>query len=146
MRRVRWAGTLIAWANDVGVKVYDEARDRRIAHVDRPRGSPPPGAYPPHIAWCDGARTLVIAWADCVKVAVVRTRTLTASERSGRPFRSKVPTLGDQGPTTGVAGLASGLAIDLDGIKAGVGKFGDCLLYTSPSPRDQRGSRMPSSA
>ena len=125
VRRVRWAGTLIAWANDVGVKVYDEARDRRIAHVDRPRGSPPPNAYPPHIAWCDGARTLVIAWADCVKVAVVRTRTLTASERSGRPFRSKVPTLGDQGPTTGVAGLASGLAIDLDGIKAGVGKFGD---------------------
>ena len=24
--------------------------------------------------------------------------------------------------------------------------IGDCLLYTSPSPRDQRGSRMPSSA
>ena len=23
---------------------------------------------------------------------------------------------------------------------------GACLLYTSPSPRDQRGSRMPSSA
>ena len=26
------------------------------------------------------------------------------------------------------------------------GKSKDCLLYTSPSPRDQRGSRMPSSA
>ena len=25
-------------------------------------------------------------------------------------------------------------------------KLCDCLLYTSPSPRDQRGSRMPSSA
>ena len=24
--------------------------------------------------------------------------------------------------------------------------YNDCLLYTSPSPRDQRGSRMPSSA
>ena len=24
--------------------------------------------------------------------------------------------------------------------------FGDCLLYTSPSPRDSRKSRMPSSA
>ena len=24
--------------------------------------------------------------------------------------------------------------------------YGACLLYTSPSPRDQRGSRMPSSA
>ena len=27
-----------------------------------------------------------------------------------------------------------------------VGILKDCLLYTSPSPRDQRGSRMPSSA
>ena len=27
-----------------------------------------------------------------------------------------------------------------------VSDFGICLLYTSPSPRDQRGSRMPSSA
>ena len=27
-----------------------------------------------------------------------------------------------------------------------VDHFNDCLLYTSPSPRDQRGSRMPSSA
>ena len=26
------------------------------------------------------------------------------------------------------------------------GIIGPCLLYTSPSPRDQRGSRMPSSA
>ena len=25
-------------------------------------------------------------------------------------------------------------------------RYGTCLLYTSPSPRDQRGSRMPSSA
>ena len=32
---------------------------------------------------------------------------------------------------------------------SGAGKstlLGFCLLYTSPSPRDQRGSRMPSSA
>ena len=28
----------------------------------------------------------------------------------------------------------------------GVNKIRICLLYTSPSPRDQRGSRMPSSA
>ena len=27
-----------------------------------------------------------------------------------------------------------------------IDEFKDCLLYTSPSPRDQRGSRMPSSA
>ena len=40
-----------------------------------------------------------------------------------------------------------GLGVDLGGrrIIAGRGR-GFCLLYTSPSPRDQRGSRMPSSA
>ena len=30
--------------------------------------------------------------------------------------------------------------------KLNVTRWGTCLLYTSPSPRDQRGSRMPSSA
>ena len=36
---------------------------------------------------------------------------------------------------------------DLDGAPVYLGKNAwDCLLYTSPSPRDQRGSRMPSSA
>ena len=30
--------------------------------------------------------------------------------------------------------------------EAAAGKVRPCLLYTSPSPRDQRGSRMPSSA
>ena len=35
-----------------------------------------------------------------------------------------------------------------DIIEAELNRFEDmgCLLYTSPSPRDQRGSRMPSSA
>ena len=31
-------------------------------------------------------------------------------------------------------------------VEGAAGAFGPCLLYTSPSPRDQRGSRMPSSA
>ena len=34
--------------------------------------------------------------------------------------------------------IMTGMAIDED--------IESCLLYTSPSPRDQRGSRMPSSA
>ena len=33
-----------------------------------------------------------------------------------------------------------------DGKKVLIPKTYPCLLYTSPSPRDQRGSRMPSSA
>ena len=39
----------------------------------------------------------------------------------------------------------NGISFDL---KEGelLGVVGDCLLYTSPSPRDKRQSRMPSSA
>ena len=37
--------------------------------------------------------------------------------------------------------LDLGLVVDLLEVEVT-----DCLLYTSPSPRDQRGSRMPSSA
>ena len=33
-----------------------------------------------------------------------------------------------------------------NGMKSYSTVVGTCLLYTSPSPRDQRGSRMPSSA
>ena len=37
--------------------------------------------------------------------------------------------------------------IDYDNVENLYAVLGnDCLLYTSPSPRDQRGSRMPSSA
>jgi len=44
-------------------------------------------------------------------------------------------------------GLRKGIikmALTLAGLVLGI--FLACLLYTSPSPRDQRGSRMPSSA
>ena len=33
-----------------------------------------------------------------------------------------------------------------DRVKKEIEDLNTCLLYTSPSPRDQRGSRMPSSA
>ena len=43
-------------------------------------------------------------------------------------------------PTPGIGFLAQNMRAD-----AGI-VISACLLYTSPSPRDQRGSRMPSSA
>ena len=43
-----------------------------------------------------------------------------------------------------IAQHINGLLIDIN--PANQDKYNICLLYTSPSPRDQRGSRMPSSA
>ena len=45
-----------------------------------------------------------------------------------------------------VAGAADATAAPLERRTDGDGEFSSCLLYTSPSPRDKRQSRMPSSA
>ena len=43
-------------------------------------------------------------------------------------------------------GFVNGLASDFSRSVGTIWSTWSCLLYTSPSPRDQRGSRMPSSA
>ena len=50
----------------------------------------------------------------------------------------------EQAILDGVARVAEKAGIGVDAIDFVI--HGTCLLYTSPSPRDQRGSRMPSSA
>ena len=48
------------------------------------------------------------------------------------------------------AEISADMNVNLSGAESGLVLYYDfnqaCLLYTSPSPRDQRGSRMPSSA
>ena len=46
--------------------------------------------------------------------------------------------------TTNIAGNRDRIAVNNPSINNG--NFDDCLLYTSPSPRDRQKSRMPSSA
>ena len=67
-----------------------------------------------------------------------------ASERLGvvpETIRRDLDVLTSRGLLTRVHGGAIPAGFDLLGDQPL-----DCLLYTSPSPRDQRGSRMPSSA
>ena len=47
-----------------------------------------------------------------------------------------------------ISGYATGSSCDqvIEDMSVEISKDRNCLLYTSPSPRDQRGSRMPSSA
>jgi WD40 repeat protein len=35
---IKWRGSLIAWANDTGVKIFDCDRGQRITYIDRPKG------------------------------------------------------------------------------------------------------------
>ncbi|KAJ1927354.1 Vacuolar protein sorting-associated protein 41 [Tieghemiomyces parasiticus] len=70
---VQWQGTFIAWACDTGVRIYDTKTQRRITHIARQDDSPRPDLYPCHLCWRD-ARTLLVGWADTVKVVTVRER------------------------------------------------------------------------
>ena len=45
-----------------------------------------------------------------------------------------------------LVGTIGGGHLELQAIAEARRRLAGCLLYTSPSPRDQRGSRMPSSA
>ncbi|KAL0460607.1 UNVERIFIED_CONTAM: Vacuolar protein sorting-associated protein 41 [Sesamum latifolium] len=68
---VKWRASLIAWANDAGVKVYDAANDQRVTFIERPRGSPRPELLLPHLVWQDDT-VLVIGWGTSVKIVSIR--------------------------------------------------------------------------
>ena len=75
---------------------------------------------------------------------VITPRQLSAYERSCRAKREKLPLLA---PLIAEAQLPA--EEEMARRQAGDivwEQSARCLLYTSPSPRDQRGSRMPSSA
>mmetsp|Transcript_7798 Transcript_7798/g.14869 ORF Transcript_7798/g.14869 Transcript_7798/m.14869 type:complete len:939 (+) Transcript_7798:56-2872(+) len=70
---VKWRGNLIAWANDLGVKIWDCGCSERIAHIPRAAGSPRADAYRCSLVW--GVEdTLLIGWANSVRIGVVRDR------------------------------------------------------------------------
>lgn len=73
VRAMRWQGSYLAWANDLGVKVYDTQSQQRISFIDRPANSPGPEAFTPCLVW-EGPTRLIIGWADLIKVGVVRYR------------------------------------------------------------------------
>ena len=86
--------------------------------------------------------TIAAAALSCVMAA-------TVSAQGGYTVKGVV--VDQVGPVVGASvieqGTANGTVTGIDGDYAlKVASADACLLYTSPSPRDQRGSRMPSSA
>ncbi|KZP00266.1 vacuolar protein sorting-associated protein 41 [Calocera viscosa TUFC12733] len=68
-----WMGNLIAWANDLGVKIFDTASHSRIGFIDRAADSPRADLFKCNLRWRD-EHTLLIGWAGHLKVARVRQR------------------------------------------------------------------------
>ncbi|KAG2030660.1 hypothetical protein BDR03DRAFT_177621 [Suillus americanus] len=83
---VRWRERLIAWANDLGVKIYDTQSQMRITFIERPADSPRADLFKCTLHWQDDT-TLLIGWADYIKIACIRERphAATASGSSNQP-------------------------------------------------------------
>ncbi|KAK8853266.1 hypothetical protein IAR55_003968 [Kwoniella newhampshirensis] len=70
---IEWRGNLIAWANDLGVKIYDTSTGQRIGYIDRGANAPRAELFKCTLQWKDD-KTLIIGWADYIKVIRVRSR------------------------------------------------------------------------
>ncbi|CAH2283280.1 vacuolar sorting-associated 41 homolog [Pelobates cultripes] len=81
---IKWRGNLIAWANNMGVKIYDIMTRQRITNVPRGDTSLRPDMYPCSLFWKDNL-TLVVGWGKSVKVCSVKER--HASEVRDLPSR-----------------------------------------------------------
>lgn len=66
------------------MKIYDTASQTRITYIDRPADSPRADLFKCTLHWQDDS-TLLIAWADIIKVARVRSRPRPGTNGSSNP-------------------------------------------------------------
>lgn len=68
-----WRGSLLAWANDKGIKVLDVDADERISFVERPEiegkcKQKGPPHYPTRLMAAQPSLTSVIPWLDALSL------------------------------------------------------------------------------
>lgn len=103
-----------------GVKIYDSHAERLISFIDRPPGSPRADlfkpiltfVYPPASSPSDPT-TLIIAWADHIKLARIRNRSASSRPSSIHYSHSSSPSSSTLGGSGGPAGSSSSSSTSL---------------------------------
>ena len=76
VRSVAWTGHFVAWASDIGVRVYDiNARCSLVLIKWTKSADALPEHYRCNLRWSDD-RTLLIGWVDIVRVCQIRKRSI----------------------------------------------------------------------
>ncbi|KAL3335965.1 hypothetical protein AABB24_031943 [Solanum stoloniferum] len=126
---VKWRTSLVAWANDTGVKVYDASNDQRVTFIERPRGIPRPELLLPHIVWQDDS-LLVIGWGTSVKIALIRT-----TQSKGANGTYKHMPMSSLNQVDIVASFQTSYFI------SGIAPFGDSLVILAYIPGEEDGEK-----
>lgn len=85
IRNVKWAGDMIAWSNDKGVKIYSLNEKKMIAFITKDHDSSlRDELYKCSLLWPD-QETLVIGWADRFKICKVIKKYSVAAAAAGVP-------------------------------------------------------------
>ncbi|XP_073011981.1 vacuolar protein sorting-associated protein 41 homolog [Typha latifolia] len=126
---VKWRTSLIAWANDAGVKVYDMANNLRITFIERPKGSPRPELLLPHLVWQDDT-LLVIGWGTYVKIAAIR-----ANPSQGANGVQKNISISSTKYVDIVASFQTSYYI------SGIAPYGDALVVLAYIPEEENGEK-----
>ncbi|KAA8550288.1 hypothetical protein F0562_001972 [Nyssa sinensis] len=130
---VKWRTSLVAWANDAGVKVYDTASDQHITFIERPQQTPRPELLLPRLVWQDDI-LLVIGWGTSVKIASIRTNQIAGTNGTSRHIY-----MSSMDQVEIVASFQTSYFI------SGLAPFGDSLVVLAYIPGEEDGGKELSS-
>ncbi|CED82100.1 Pyridoxalphosphate-dependent enzyme/predicted threonine synthase [Phaffia rhodozyma] len=125
---VKWANSgLVAWANDLGVKIYDTSSEKLLTYIDRPANSPRADLYKPTLHFVEPASAtsfepimLIIGWADYIKLVRVRSRIShsvpSSLSSSGRPASIHRSALGGSSMPGVIGAQKEGFSVEIKSI------------------------------
>ena len=138
--------SLVAWANSLGIKIYDVDADKRISFIERPSKlatDAGAAACKCHLCWQDGA-TLLIGWADTVNIVKIRKKPgNVAAARGGGGSGGSSGIATDSGPQI-VAEIDR--IFRIDATICGISPFGSkalallCFVVADDDDGDRRAS------
>jgi len=124
---LQWRGTLVAFCDCSGVKLFDTSTLRPIAHVDRPTGARPslyPSTIPvvPSLSF-ETSRNLLVAWGDCLmdlRISESGRRSHSVNNSTGAAAAASTATTDSSPTVTRKRTVACTMAWGLDCVAAGV--------------------------
>ena len=129
---IEWRGSLVAWADASGIKLFDIESMSRIAHVDRPSGArsalyPTISSLKPKLCF-ETSDNLLVAWGDCIMTMTIK-ETITGKPQDATLVETHGLTADAPNPTDTGASIVKRrtvectMAWELDCIACGVAPF-----------------------